>query len=335
MYKRIISIFLIIALLIICCIPVSASTSPIPQATVEEILDAYYFPSVASSERGAANCSLTSSAIENAQERTLSALTNAGYQAYSVTSDTFESTQKVLHTDLRELGLDEKYSYIIVITGEYPQSTISAQNHSRGVVPPDDPSDVFTFTYNGQTYTMRNVTVTSLDNPNFGKASTVNLLTSSSQELIKNCLNTAISAYISSFSTILGTVASICGLDISKFNTSQSSTLNLNGGTAWTRVFTQVWDTYYGAWTNGSCVEYAKASSYMSGQYYSATLNRYVSVPQDESVATLKSAYYNDYSWRKQNAVLGYLYSETRYDVTGSVKYYYGNTVKITHTENF
>lgn len=42
-----------------------------------------------------------------------------------------------------------------------------------------------------------------------------------------------------------------------------------------------------------------------------------------------------DYTWRKDNAVLGYLLSSTQYDMTGDLRYYYEDEVKVTHKEDF
>jgi hypothetical protein len=39
--------------------------------------------------------------------------------------------------------------------------------------------------------------------------------------------------------------------------------------------------------------------------------------------------------WRKQNAVIGFLYSSIQYNCTGDVQYYYGGSVAVTHYEKF
>ena len=172
--------------------------------------------------------------------------------------------------------------------------------------------------------------------PDFAQASDASVLNSNSLTIINNCLNTAISAYLSSISPALGTVASICGLSINVFGTTQNSTMRLNGGTNWSRVYTQVYSTYDQLWVSGSSVEYVRATSFMSGLYYSAAQNRMVPVPTDESYSTVYSTNYNDYSWRKNTAVQRYLSSlPCMKDMTGSVSYYYGNSLKFTHYENF
>lgn len=182
---------------------------------------------------------------------------------------------------------------------------------------------------------MRYFTITAADDPAYGKASSLNVLSSNSQTLIKNCLDTAISTYIYAVSSGLGTVASICGLSVSNFSTSQTSTLSMNGGTNWTREYIQVWSDYDNLWLFGSCVEYVTASSYMSGQYYSASQNKYVAVPNNTKSTTKYSSKYNDSTWRKERAVFGCLNLWIQYDLVGDVEYRYGGSTKITHRESF
>lgn len=109
----------------------------------------------------------------------------------------------------------------------------------------------------------------------------------------------------------------------------------MNGGTNWTRVYTQVWSNYDQTWIFGSCVGYVTAGSYMSGQYYCASRNRYVPVPTNDRSTTRYSSEYFDYSWRKDNAALGFIYSWIQYNIVGDVQYRYGGSTKITHRENF
>lgn len=230
---------------------------------------------------------------------------------------TYHDVEDILDTDFGEIELKPQYSYIVALQG-------NAGNE-------------YTYTYGGTVYTLRDMTITAADDPAMGKSSYVNVLKSSSQTLIENCLNTAISAYIFAISYPLGTVASICGLNISNFGYGNvaESTMGLNCYTNWTREFTQVWSEYDNAWLYASCVEYVKAFSYMSGTYYDAALNEGTSVPESRSSKTVYSSHYNNRTWRKQNAVIGYLNACIQYDTVGDVQYKYGGKVKVTHRENF
>lgn len=292
-------------------------TTETSSCSMDEILLGYHQAVLEMNNTESVRTNSSTSALAQIQADTVEALQQAGYEAYDVNPQTYHDVEDTLDTDFGEIGLKPQYSYIVVLQG-------NAGNE-------------YTYTYGGTVYTLRNMTITAADDPAMGKASDVDVLKSSSQTLIENCLNTAISAYIFAVSYPLGTVASICGLKISDFKCGNApeSTLRLNAATNWTREFTQVWSEYDNAWLYASCVEYAEVFSHMSGSYYDAALNKYQPVSQDESSETVPSAHYEDRTWRKRNAVIGYLNACIQYDTTGDVQYKYGGQVKITHRENF
>ncbi|MCM1223868.1 MAG: hypothetical protein NC548_56390 [Lachnospiraceae bacterium] len=255
-------------------------------------------------------------------------LEKAGVQSQVVASDNYEAVQTQLNVDFEELGLQPEYTYL-VIEGD-------AMSNNPGVQPYSSTSASFSYTYNGKTYSLKYLTIKAADDPAYEKADDADLLTSTSQTLIKNCLNTAIITYISSASQVLGTVASICGLDISDFASGRSATLTLNGGANWTRVYTLVYSSADNSWMRGSCVEYVDTYSYMSGMYYSASTNRMESVARNDKRTTKFSAHYNDSDWRQRNAVIYVLNGNgCDYDTVGDVAFYYGDIKKITLRENF
>ena len=256
-------------------------------------------------------------------------LVDNGYEAYLVDSENYNQTEQMLNTDLSDMGIKEGYTYLILFDNE-------GDSNSSNVASRMTTGSTFTYTYNNVTYSMRYCTVTAADDSSFAKASYCDLLTSASETLIQNCLDTAISAYIYAVSTSLGTVASICGLSISDFAPTKTTSLVLNCGTNWTRVYTQIYSDYDGAWMNGSCVEYVKLSSYLSGYYYDASINSMTAIPGDKSERTKYSSEYYDYAWRKEKAAISLINGNgCNYNITGSVSYYYGDTEKITHSENF
>lgn len=254
------------------------------------------------------------------------ALESAGYEVYYIENDNLSAIENAIDSDLSEIGLDDGMSYMIAV------GTDSAVTRGSG-------GTQFTYTYNGVTYTMRNFVVTANDDEassGFAQSSSVNVLKSATTSVIENVLNTAISAYVSSVSNALGTVASICGLSISNFGTASQSTLNLNAGSNWTRVFTQVYSTYDQSWKFCSCVEYVYCFSYMSGTYYNASTNKMTAVPTNQSSKYVYSANYHNSTWRQQQAAIAFSAgSPCKYDMTGSVYYKYGGVTKITHSENF
>lgn len=277
--------------------------------------------------------SLTAKAASTEEKRdvlyhTCELLEDAGVQSYVVESGNYEVIQEQLGVDFQDLGLRPEYTYL-VIDGDM------GADH-KGIQPYSSESSAFSYTYNGKTYSLKYLTITAADDPAYEKADDADLLTSSSQELINNCLNTAIITYISSVSYAMGTVASICGLDISDFASGHSATLRLNGGANWNRVFTLVYSSADGGWMRGSSVEWVDTYSYMSGIYYDASTNRMESVERNEKRATRYSEYFSDYDWRKRNAVIYVINANgCNYDEVGSVSFYYGNSKKITLREDF
>lgn len=251
-------------------------------------------------------------------------LNEEGIKSYVIDSNNYEFMQEKLKVDLEELGLNPQYTYLIT-------ESSSTENSTRSTT-----SSEFSYTYNGVSYRMKYLTITAADDPAFAKSSNANVLKSASTTLIENCLNTAVSAYISAVYAPLGTVASICGLDISNFGTGQQSTLNLNGAANWTRIYTLVYNENNAMWYRGSCVESVYSFSYMSGTYYDAATNTMKAVPGNSQGSTKYSSYYSDLDWRKRNAVIYMLnLNGCRYDSVGDVSFYYGNEKKITLLENF
>ncbi len=292
--------------------------------SVETILDAYH-ERIANLNNGIAACSSSddlTSGIEGIQQEIVEELQAIGYTAYSVTPESYSTVEDALDTDLQSMGLKNQYSYIVVVGDgeENGASTYSSAGSS------------FKYQYNNVTYTMRYLTLTSADDPAFAKATTVDLLQSASKNLITNCLNTALYAYFDAVAKPLGTIASICGLDISNFGTAGTSTLFLNTGSSWTRVYTEVWCDSQREWVIGSSVEYATCRSNMSGLYYDATSNQHENVPTNEKTEKVYSdKYYND-TWRREKAAIGYLNRIPIYDAINSVSYMYGTKIVVTHT---
>lgn len=248
-------------------------------------------------------------------------LAQLGYQMNIVYKNNYNEKQEELNTNFQRLGIDEEGVYLILLENN------NTRNTGYGYTD---------YTYNGRTYRLRKVMITAAENSAFSKASYCDLLKSNSRTVIENCLNTAIVAYVSSISKTMGTVASICGLNISMFGTAGSSSLILNCGTNWTRIYTEVYSEYYNEWVAGSCVENAKVSSYVSGYYYSASTNSMEAVPENKKEAYILSQNYDNTTWKKQQAIISYNNcSGVIYDQTGDIKYYYGDKVKITHRENF
>lgn len=296
---------------------------------MEEILESYH-EKIQEQESQAATASIQENKFA-LQEETVELLNKEGFEAYGVNSETYKNIQNVLDTDLEELGMSPEYSYIVVLDGENENGNGDAQIQASA-------GSSFNYTYNGTTYKLRRLTVTSEDDTRMHQSGAVDLLKKSNVEsVIRNCLNTAITAYLDAISGVfgLGTVASLCGFDVANLQRPSDASLKLEAFTLWTRKYTQVWSGYDQKWLNGSCVEYATLTSYTHGGYYEAATNQTVTLYRKDAVRYSYSRNYSNTTWQNQYAVVGYLNSFIQYDTVGDVKYKYGGTVKITHYEYF
>lgn len=293
----------------------------------EEIMNEYYSARIEILQSDNAVISLYNSELDILKNERNQALLDAGYTIYEVNNNNIDFIEAELETDLGEIGLDDGGEYLIVL-GKDMQEGVNG-----------DASSSFTYTYNGKTYTMRTLTVTANSDeasPLYVQASDVDLLSSSAQTVITNALNTVIYACVSAASTPLGTIASICGFDISRFYPNSQVTMRLNAASNWTREYTQVYDDYYKTWTYGSYVENVYCLTYISGSYYKASDNLMDTFPEDKSGERIYSAQYYNSTWRRQQAAIAFSSGSVCIaDRTGAVQYKYDDKVKITHPENF
>lgn len=337
MIKRIISILSVLSILLVLPTPVLAAESKnVPtRPSIEEILENYHsrIHEAKTQESKIENNTRSThiSTYDEITEDTVKTLNEAGYEAYNINSENYSAVEDALCTDLSAIGLNRDSSYIIVVSGE-------SQNVARTYYDDDisgTPSDAFYYTFNGTRYYMRYLTVTAADNPAYVQISDANLLNSKSENLLINCLDTAIDAYFSYYIKPFGTVASILGLSISDFKPGATAMLELRGSTNWTRAYTQIYNVNTGFWQFGSCTEYATMLTNIISTYYKPGENHCRTEMSPNKYCHLEAPTYFDFAWRKERAIYGYLNSIIQYDLTGPVKYYYGDECKITHYEHF
>ncbi|MBQ4641362.1 MAG: hypothetical protein IJB47_01970 [Oscillospiraceae bacterium] len=257
------------------------------------------------------------------QAETVKELRKLGYEAYDVNPQTFESVEETLNTDLTAVGLSDDGAYIITLNDEssiYPDAEI------------DDP---FVHTYLGTTFLMRFMTVRATDDPRFKKESNIPILDSNYSNVIANFLDAIIAISMEEIYSPMGTVATLLGLSISDFIPLQNASSSFHAGSTWTRIYTQVWDDDFATWVFGSYVEKVDARFFLSGMYYDATTNLYQAMGTPINTWVYHSDEYYDWTWRKDNAALGYLTSSIYSDITDNVKYYYDGEVVVTHYHNF
>lgn len=333
--KRIIGLVLVFVM-VMTLNPVAYSAEITENKSVEVILNNYHarIADVDNGQTDTSAYSLTAIRERNQiKQETFEELASAGYQAYDVNPDTYDSVENALHTDLSELGIDSAGSYIVVVSGDPENNSAVAP---AAIVPAPDyggGGGEFEFTYGGFTYRMREITVTSNDGINYTDADSADLTDYYTDDTIESLLNTTIYTILDSLldPIPLGTILSAIGIDFFLINTRDYPlTCTLHANATWTRVFTQVWNEPYQEWDNGSSVEYAILNSKYSGSYYSEIAYGYVDIPETRTTRLVRSVNYDNYTWRKVNAVMGYNNFRCLYDMTGDAKFYHGNELKIT-----
>ena len=341
MKKRMLALFLMLAMLVP-LIPAVAADDAVPRPTVEEILNEYHekaFEEKAAERSGGASAysrGATNSG-KTLEEETVDTLNAAGYEAYNVTSANYETLEEQLQTDFADMGLDPDGSYIITISGDES----SPSNNARlvpGTVPSQAPDGggptFFTYTYNGKSYSMRYVTVTTAENGFLGSPYfTINLLENygviDTWEDLEIPI-TIVSA-IPKFSWA-GDVYSLLTPLILNTSPRQTNTLDLQTASSWTVKYTQVYNLATGKWQKRASVEYVKMTYFMGFTYYSSEVNDYVKELFTDRYATVYSELYNDTEKMKENAAW-VSEEEGRWfrDAVDFVEYKIGNGETITH----
>ena len=82
-------------------------------------------------------------------------------------------------------------------------------------------------------------------------------------------------------------------------------------------------------------VEYATATSSLTGNYYDADINAYAQIPPNPESRIQYSDKALNVNWKRQMAVTGYLGNCIYYSVAGDVKYTHDGDVVLIHRENF
>ena len=317
--------------------PAPHAVEIIENCSVEEILNNYH-ARIADIDKVEASTSRYSLTAEHERiqikQEALEELTSAGYQAYDVNPDTYDSVEELLQTDLSELGIDSTGSYIVVLSGDPENNNAVAP---AAIVPAPDygGGSGFSYTYGGVTYSMRYISVYADEGYRYAVSQDIDLIDKLSVDVseLGDLLDSVMTISLDALTEYIpvGSIMEICGLELYNFNPSMPISMTYNANTNWTRLFTQVWDNYYSKWVNASSVEYVTSQSYISGDYFDRYINGFAQVPDYKRTYTVYSEQYYNYAWRKQNAVIGFLNFACIYDTTGPVKYYHDGVLVATH----
>lgn len=344
MYKKIIAILLSCVMLVSISPAVAAADAPAePKPTVEEILNEYHrqsFEALFSTETDAATYSNRSGDSSNSLEQeTVDALTSAGYSAYNVTTDNYASLEALLETDFEQMGLQKDSSYIIVIGGD--ELVPSSQSQSRVKPGPmqdiiDDGGSSMEYTYNGNTYELRYMIVAPTDDPLMNLTVEVDLLAPALELVIlENVLNATISFMVDRMTSPVptSTILAALGIQFLDFTPEATGEAFMYGTAKWTQLHTQVWSNSLQGWFTGSIVEYATVNydfAITSIEYGDATVDD----PEEEYFAVYTD-HYNDITWRKREAVIGFLYANINREVVGDIDIYINDKLAHTFCANF
>ena len=344
MFKKMIAMLVILAMLV----PVSsvvAADEPSAQPTVEEILNQYHqkaFAAKNADQTGASTYARGASGSEKTLEQeTVDQLTEAGYEAYNVTNANYETLEESLQTDFAELGMDPSGSYIVVLSGEDGAAAANSSRASDLFLPPHTENDggsgggdTFLYVKDGVSYTMRYVTITSLDQSCLYEEETYVFSDETSfWELIGDISEIAITTAIDEITKLpLSTVYDITSLLAAWISDTGLESIDpeaiiLFSSSRWTRSYIQVRNPENNNWHTSQCSSYV-----VSKAYCDAGLCLNEQTGEDEATVgperswTTYSPFYHDASIRKDLAVRGYLGGGPLADGTGDIHFYFVRT---------
>lgn len=328
MKKRMIALFLTLAMLVSLA-PAVVADDTVPRPTVEEILSEYHqkaFEAEAAGETATASTySRSGSTGKNLEQETVDTLNAAGYEAYNVTSENYDTLEEHLKTDFSDMGLDPNGSYIITISGEESETNTSGIGPRMMVPVKPDYTSTFEHTYNGTTYKMRYVTVAGQDD-DLRDQTLIYTLRNSRVSIDWNDVDTAILYYASDYATNPVPLASILSMLTDAFSDDNyirlsNNSINMYARTIWDLEYIQVYNSSNDKWISSQRSEYANSSSWCIGSF----------VNEDGDIVPLTgkpypfktySPDYDNTTLRKDYAARGYLQGFLIPDFTDDIDFY-------------
>lgn len=335
-----------ISLIVACCmltvlLPASSVRTTAAVPSIEDILNDYHtkaFEAQTPTQDGNAvtYSRSTGGNSKTLEQETVDTLTAAGYEAYNVTSDNYDTLEKSLQTDFVDMGLDPDGSYIVVISGEESDNAIGTYAYGDSFITPtpwpSEGSGSFKHTYDGVTYTMRYVTVTAATNNLLGMVSSVELLDKYDVEDAWNSLNLPITI-MSSLGLLpyTGTIYSLFSAIIPDIDSPLYQSLIYQGASNWTIKYIQIYDSDDAQWELCGGVEYVTMRHTLINTYYNPSSNSYETETTTEALPTIYSRYYNDLETAKDTAAEAYSRNYCSFDTVDDVEYLLDQEVVITH----
>ena len=318
---------------IIAFLPSASAEENSTALTVEEILNDYHekaFEARLAEEQGAAASYSRSGNAVSLEQETVQILTDAGYEAYNVTSDNYDELEVSLQTDFAEMGLDPDGSYIVVISGENGSGRSNTSTRDL-ILPPhewEDPSDgdnTFLYTFRGVTYTMRFFIVTCANDSRLGTISEYNIVdTNSPTEEILNIIDAVFWCGVGSTMGIVADVFSLVADLCADGNYSELNAkgLTIRASTAWVYDHIQVWNASENSWHTAQRSAYAISSVNLYTNRYNAGTNIFRMYEGESQEFTIYSPNYNFPISRRTDAVAAFINGTQAYDDTGNIRFY-------------
>lgn len=348
MHKKIIALLLSCVMLLSITPAVTAADVPAePRPTVDEILNEYHkksFEAALSTQTDTAR-TYTNRSGESSQtleQETVDALTAAGYEAYNVTADNFDSLETSLETDFEKMGLTKDGSYIIVISGDHPSS--SDNPNSRAVnLPSYDhigdgagaPND-FEHTYDGVTYTMRYVIVTGDKDSSFLQIGNNGNAINIHEKYDVDDMMANLSFPITVFSSLgllpyTGTLYGLISLNMPNHTIGSTRSLTYLGSTNWTVTYIQILNPKTEDWVLAGGFEYVTATYSMTRAYYNTFTNRVEYEYADGEYCIEYSQNYSNTNYMKDMAALSYRYGCIWIDCVEFMEYKFDGETVLKH----
>lgn len=344
MYKKLIAMIMVFAMLVSISPAVAAEDAP-AKPTVEEILNEYHqksFETQNAQERStaSANSRSTSGSSQTPEQEAIEQLHEAGYEAYNVTAENYNALESTLMCDFEDLGLDPNGSYIVVIHGEDENNNEGNPNSrafdgpTQGIFDPGGSGSSFLYNYQGKTYAMRYVTVTPTEIIDLSQSpdSGIRLLDYCPENLLANALN--LSLTVLSFVPAVSTEASILSLLLSAVPDAPIATptsLIYAPTSIWNITYTQVYHFEDQKWKPSAGVEYVIPQYFLDYYYYNSSTRLIDRVSFEDQLPTIYSEHYNDTEYIKQQAALAFEYNTCSMDAVERIVYKYNGNVIATH----
>ncbi len=328
MLKKIISVSLIIVLMLslMLLVPASPATATAVEAenrTVESILDEYYDRSFASAVSGVSLCS----SGETLEEETIRALNDAGYEAYHITADNYDTLEAQLATSFSSMGLSRDSSYILTFGNE--RSVTDPFPKYDNIEEPGQASE-FWYEYNGSSFKMRFATIAPTATDGMVVTSAYAL---SKNDLVKHAIQTLLEGMLVAVadgifeSAHIGTIGSLLLSRPSDGTYVEliPDSLVVHAQSFWTIQFIQVWDVNSSRWDSPYLSEYVTSNAKCAGWVYDADTNESVWCEGPWQKAKIYSSQYHDLETRKVNAMHAYDLGQIQGDCVYEVAFYVKN----------